>query len=1331
MNEGNALTRLARQLGITTTCLDRNGSRHDIQAETLRQLLEAMRLPMDQDPGEVLASLARERCRRVLPHVHVARVGQAIPIEVALPDGVTTRRHRWILRLEDGRSRVANFLPSALGGASGPAWPVEGFARRLLILPPIATMGYHRLDLEPADTPEQQGMMLIVAPASCYQPEGIRGDRRVWGPAAQVSALRSRRNWGCGDFTDVKNMVDIAADAGAGAVGIHDLHAVDWSDPARAAPSPVASRLFLNAMHLDVESLPELRDCPSARALIDSASFQAQLHSLRAEACVNEASVAKVKLEVLELLFGHFRVTHLARGSDRAVAFRDFVDRWNEALWQHGCFEALHRHLQGQGTVDVDWRTWPEHYRSPHSTQVKEFAAAHRNALEFSMWLQWSAESQLAEIGHQCWRRGLGVGLCQDLSAGVDPLSADAWRWQSILAIATRATLRSNAQSGERGGQPFIPDRLRREAYRPFIETLVANMRHAGALRILGASGLRRTFWRPERSSGPQHGAYVSYPLRDLLGIIALESQRNQCLVIGDDVGSGSEAFQSTVAAHGILVQRSFLEERTGDGGYRPPADYPDQSLVSITDGERMELHEFWRGSDLDSRTAANLFPSDSARETEVIVRAGDRAGLLLALEREDLLPEGSSIHPVSVPELTSPFIDAMYAYLARSPCRILIVEMQDVLGSTVPANREEPVDDRWLKRRRLPLDMEEWRDDQHWRQLGEILRQERGTSVVPKAPEETQEHRAIIPRATYRLQFNRDFTFNQATELIPYLAELGVSHCYASPYLKARPGSMHGYDIVDHAALNPEIGTPDEYERLIAAIRSHGMCHILDVVPNHMGVMGADNAWWLDVLENGPSSAYGSYFDIDWEPLNPILKGKVLLPLLGDHYGIVLERGELRLDFAAERGEFSLHYYQHRLPIDPATYPTIVGHNQERLIGVMGAGNPRFLELQSALTAFGHLPPRMCTDPAQRAERQRDKEVHKQRLAALNAADADIAQHIDENLREYNGRPGEGASFDLLHDLIQVQGYRPAFWRVASDEINYRRFFDINELAALRMEEPAVFEATHRFLLDLIVDGKVDGLRIDHPDGLYDPGQYFDRLQESIARRSLSRGEPLPAYLVIEKILANHERPRKSWAAHGTTGYEFTNLTNALFVDVRSELRMTRIYHRFVSNSARFDELVYHAKKLIMDTALAGELQVLATRLARIAASNRATCDFTFLSLRDALAEVIAGFPVYRTYIGPSGPSGEDRRYIDWAIAIAKKRGKAGDVSIFDFLRDVLTTDMGQGRNEDYRAAITAFAMQFQQLSAPVTRLSLFAFNFSSEQRFLSRHWITTGCFL
>ena len=564
------------------------------------------------------------------------------------------------------------------------------------------------------------------------------------------------------------------------------------------------------------------------------------------------------------------------------------------------------------------------------------------------------------------------------------------------------------------------------------------------------------------------------------------------------------------------------------------------------------------------------------------------------------------------------------------------------------------------------------------------------------------------IPLATYRLQFNRTFTFRDAAAIIPYLAALGVSHCYASPYLKARPGSMHGYDIVDHNSLNPEIGTPEDYEYFVDELHRHGMGQILDIVPNHMGVMGADNAWWLDVLENGEASEYADFFDIEWNPIKDELRGKVLIPVLGDQYGNVLERGELKLMFDSERGEFSIFYHHHRFPIDPGEYARIFSHDLERLKQNLGSTHEDFLEFQSISTAFNHLPKRGSLTPEQRVERSREKEVQKRRLATLVLRSPAIQEYLLATVNTLNGSVDAPQSFDALHELIKAQAYRLAQWRVAADDINYRRFFDINELAALRMENPDVFHRTHLLIAEMLATGKVNGLRIDHPDGLYDPKGYLCGLQDELRKASDKNGESESAdsgstYVLVEKILTGKERLRADWPVHGTTGYEFANILNGLFIDTNAASKMERIYHAFSGRREEFPDLVYLCKKLILKVSLASELSVLASLLSRIALSNRHTCDFTLNSLRSALAEIIASFPVYRTYVSGTDVSREDRRLVERAVNEGRMRSNAADLTVFDFIQRILLIDINGNEPTWYQRAVTRFAMKFQQVTAAV----------------------------
>ena len=574
------------------------------------------------------------------------------------------------------------------------------------------------------------------------------------------------------------------------------------------------------------------------------------------------------------------------------------------------------------------------------------------------------------------------------------------------------------------------------------------------------------------------------------------------------------------------------------------------------------------------------------------------------------------------------------------------------------------------------------------------------------------------IPLATYRLQFNRDFTFANATELVPYLAALGITHCYASPYLRARPGSTHGYDIIDHNLLNPEIGSKEDFENFVATLRQHGMGHILDIVPNHMGVMGSDNAWWLDVLENGEASSYAEFFDIDWQPLKDELQGKVLVPVLGDQYGSILDLGELKLTFDKDKGEFSIFYHQHRFPVDPKEYSRLLALGLEQLEPSLGASHTDFLELQSLISAFNHLPGRQESTAEKKAERIRDKEIHKRRLAALCLRSSETSKFIDENVQRINGTPGNPSSFDSLHELIKAQAYRLAYWRVAADDINYRRFFDINDLAGLRMENEAVFEVTHHFILQLIREGKVDGLRIDHPDGLYNPAQYFRRLQ---CQQDRPATDSKPVYVVIEKILASGERLPEDWPVYGTTGYDFANLVNSLFVDPESAAKMDRVYRAFLGHKIDFDSLLYQSKKIVMHSALASELNVLANILSRIALAERHTCDFTLNSLRDALSEIVANFPVYRTYITENHVSATDRAYIEKAVQSAKRQSAIADVTVFDFIREVLLTQKGEGQTGWYRQTVIRFALKFQQFTSAVMAKGLEDTSFYRYHRLVS----------
>lgn len=516
-------------------------------------------------------------------------------------------------------------------------------------------------------------------------------------------------------------------------------------------------------------------------------------------------------------------------------------------------------------------------------------------------------------------------------------------------------------------------------------------------------------------------------------------------------------------------------------------------------------------------------------------------------------------------------------------------------------------------------------------------------------------DRRRNLPESTYRLQFHAGFTFRDAIAILPYLRELGITHVYASPYLKARAGSTHGYDVIDHHALNPEIGTQADYELFLTELKRNGLAHILDTVPNHVGVGTNDNAWWNDVLEHGPASRFASYFDISWRGSpRPELHDKVLLPLLGKPYAEALEAGELRLEF--EGGKFSVHYYDRHFPV-------------------------------ASRTVLADLTP--------------------------------------ETIARFNGTPGKPQTFDRLDELLMGQSYRLAYWRVAPDEINYRRFFDINDLAAISTERQEVFDSTHQLILQWLGRGTLQGLRIDHPDGLYDPKQYFLRLQQAYVQAvakteglsiepsqaaaiagQLASDRPAgwPLYVTVEKILAIGEPLPGDWAVHGTSGYDFLDMVNGLFVQSKNEGEFSRIYQMQVPDGPSFEDLVYEKKRLILRIALASELHMLAHRLDRLAQADRRWRDFTQNGLREALGEVIACFPVYRSYISKEGVRGDDRKFVNEAIEKAIARNPSIEPSVFHFIRNMVLLEPSRYFTDQDRADQLRFAGKFQQLTAPVT---------------------------
>ena len=1300
------LRSLSRLAGIAPGYSDIWGKEHDASDATQLALLRAMEAIRDESevPDAVARELARA-WRQIAPPVAVF-LEPAVPYRLKLrfPAAAGAETVHWRLVLEVGTTRQGEFRPAELElldecTIGGTRYIEVAFDWRERL-----PMGYHRFVVQSQESgAASAATSLIVAPERCYLPAALRGSGRTWGAAIQLYGIRSTRNWGIGDYSDLAAIVEQWGRRGAGVIGVNPLHALYPHNPAHASPYSPSSRRYLNVLYIDVEAVEDFAECEEARAQVAAADFQSRLAAARGSELTDYPAVAGLKFPVLERLYAHFRAHHLRSDTARARAFRSFQVAGGAALRQHALYEALQQRFHDADPNVWGYPVWPEPYRDPRSADVARFAESHGERVEYFEYLQWLADRQLAAAADRARALGLEVGLYADVAVSIDSAGAEAWASQDCYVLG--ATLGAppdeiNLKGQNWGLPPLHPARLRETAYAPFIDLLRANMRHAGAVRIDHVMGLARLFWIPRGRDGAD-GAYVGYPFDDLLGVLALESHRNRCLVIGEDLGTVPDEVRAGLQRAGVLSYRLLLFERNAEGHFKAPGEYPVDALVTASTHDLPTLTGYWEGHDLQLRQALSLFPSDEVREAQIVARAQDRARLVFALERENLLPDG--LNAMAPQPLSAETLRSVQVYLARSPARVLVAQLEDVLGVREQANLPGTTEEHPNWRRKLPLELERIADDPRFTAFADAMAAER--PLTQRRARSRGRPVAVIPRATYRLQLHRGFTFNDATALVPYLADLGISHVYCSPYLRARPGSTHGYDVVDHNALNPEIGTREDFERFVATLRGRGMGHLLDVVPNHLGVMGADSPWWLDVLENGPAAAHAGYFDIEWRPESAELANKILVPVLGEHYGHVLDQGEIEVKFDPAEGAFSAWYHEHRFPIDPRDYPQLI----ERALAAVDRGaapESALTELASLATALARLPGREEVAPERTIERRREGAAGKQRLARVAAAAPAVAAALDAAARACGGPEGREA----LHELLERQAWRLAYWRVASDEINYRRFFDINDLAALRMEDEAVFESTHRLALTLAADGKVDGLRVDHPDGLYDPAGYFERVQRRYLELCGHEAPPdgfdrsaLPLYLVAEKIIAGHERLPESWAVHGTTGYRFAAVVNGVFVDGNARDEMDAVYRDFAPETASFEQCAYDGRQAILRGALASALTMLSTELLRIARADRATRDYTLNTLRRALAEVIANFPVYRTYLAGGAAAEQDRRHIDWAIGRARRRSRAADPSLFEFIRRALLAEPAPGTDPDLSARYTGFAMKFQQLTGPV----------------------------
>lgn len=730
----DGLDRLCELCGIALDYHDIWGSRRQVPEASRRALLAAMgvRIDGDRSPEAAIREIEQRPWRRALPPVLVWRDSRS-PIRIPLTVAAARLEQplAWTFTPEQGEPFRGILSPHRLPQLAERVIDGERQVRCIFELPHLPGIGYHGFavgDDSQAGT-AAESMRLIVAPSTCYQPEILAGAGRTWGPAVQLYAVRSARNWGIGDFGDLRRLVEFAAQAGADAVGLNPLHALFPDQPAHASPYSPSNRMWLNVLYLDVESMADFAECPAASGKMSDPSFQARLQALREQDWVDYPAVAAVKMEVFDLLWRHFRGRHLGRATELGRQFGEYQREGGRGLRLHGLFEALMEHFRRDDPAGFGWGAWPQAYRNPQSPAVRAFEEEHAERVEFFEYLQWQAELQLASAERRAAELGMGVGLYQDLALGADRGGAETWIEQPVFALPASAGAPPddfNPLGQNWGLPPMIPHRLQEAGYRPFIDVLRAGMRHAGALRIDHVMGLMRLFWVPPDGSAAQ-GAYVRYPFDDLLGILALESHRNRCLVVGEDLGTVPDEVRAALAPMGVLSYRLLLFQKDWEGSFLPPANYPAQALVSVTTHDLPTLRGFWQGRDLQLRHTLELFPSESFRQAQMEARSQDRARLLAALEREGLLPGGAGLDPADYPEMTWELVRAIHLFLARAPAKLMVVQMEDVLEQSEPVNLPGTTEQWPNWRRKLSIELERWTADGRIADIAEALRDVRG----------------------------------------------------------------------------------------------------------------------------------------------------------------------------------------------------------------------------------------------------------------------------------------------------------------------------------------------------------------------------------------------------------------------------------------------------------------------------------------------------------------------------------------------------------------------------------------------------------------------------
>lgn len=720
MSEPAPLEHLCERYGIAAGYQDAWGTARRTPDETKLALLRAMGIDVTAAANDASGAPDAAGTTPAQPVVVADERAATIAVQLEASNGIPVSVD-WRIDLENGDVVEDTSVPLAESSAGAVSGANDAL---VLVVPRPQPIGYHRLTVHDHTTRALlASTRLIVTPSQCYSPPLLARGARIWGLALQLYALRSHRNWGIGDFTDLRNAAAVAADGGADFVGINPLHALFPTRPEAASPYSPSSRAALNVLYLDVEAIDDFAHCKAARARVYSAAFQSTLARLRAFDHVDYSGVARLKFEILALLYDHFRRQELEPESARGRAFRDFQRERGRAFKLHGLFDALQEQVAATGGRG-GWPSWPPEYRPPSAIADDELYHRHEERAEYFQYLQWQAELQLAAASAHARACGLGIGLYSDFAVGADAGGAETWSQAAVYAPDMHIGAPPddfNLRGQDWGLPPMLPNRLKAAGYEPFITALRVAMRHAGALRIDHVMALMRLFWVPE-GTVPVDGAYVDYPFSELLGIVALESRRNRCLVIGEDLGTIAPGVRAALAAAGVLSYRPLYFERTAEGEFTPPESYPKQALVTVGTHDLPTLAGYWAGRDIAARTRLRLYPDEEARAAALVARMRDRDRLLRALEQAGVL--AASTRPR---RMTVDLMVAVHRFLARTPSMVMAVQLEDVFGQDAQVNLPSTTEDQYPNwRRKLAIPLESWAANRRFAALTRMLRKER-----------------------------------------------------------------------------------------------------------------------------------------------------------------------------------------------------------------------------------------------------------------------------------------------------------------------------------------------------------------------------------------------------------------------------------------------------------------------------------------------------------------------------------------------------------------------------------------------------------------------------